>query len=142
MLQSGTKEHTSNMYEMNKSHRHNIEWNSLTTKIASTVWFHLWDVQRQSKLTDDERVQNTSKFWGLVESEKGQESTCLGAGIVLYLIPNGDYMDKYTYKHLHAVLVDWVHFICLTICILPFDFKKGSKYPHMWKMYLRQLLSV
>lgn len=79
---------------------------------------------------------------GPVETEKGQESTRLGAGIVLYLVLNGDYMEKYTRKHQQAVLVDLVHFICLTIRILPFDFKRGSKYPHMWKMYLRQLLLV
>lgn len=49
-------------------------------------------------------------------------------------------MGKCTRKHLHAVFGDLVQFIPWTIYILPFDFKKGSKCPHMWKMYLKQLL--
>lgn len=64
----------------------------------------------------------------------------MGAKTVLYLVLGGDYMGEYTCKHHHAVFVDLVHFIHFTICILPLDFHKTSKYLHMWKMYLRQLL--
>lgn len=37
MQLSSTEEYTSNIYNINKSHRHNIEWNQHETKIVSTT---------------------------------------------------------------------------------------------------------